>query len=361
MLPFPLPSFVVQEISSTEAAITITARATGTTAICPTCHRRSHRLHSYYTRSPADLPMSGQTVRLSLRVRRFRCQNPECWQQTFVEHVPEVVARYARQTKRLRVTLKLFAYAVSGQAGSRLLKQIGMAVSGDTLLRLAKEMKASVVQAPQILGVDDFAFKRGRSYGTILVNLQTHHPIDLLPDRTADTFSLWLRTHPGVLVISRDRSTEYARGASDGAPFARQIADRFHVLQNLREAGERALRRLHAKLIEQQKALGLPQAVRYKRRRSQVEITASKVARLRRQARYEEVVALYKQGMSILGIADQLRMSRSTVRNFVYAGAFPEVTRPASRQHDLDGRVSHLLEKRHPEPNGGCFRSPNGF
>ncbi len=188
----------------------------------------------------------------------------------------------------------------------------------------------------------DFAFKRGRRYGTILVNLQTQHPIDLLPDRTADTFSLWLRTHPGVLVISRDRSSEYARGASDGAPLARQIAGRFHVLQNLREAVERAPKRLHAELLEQQKASGQPQAARYQRRRSQTEIATSKVARLRRQARYEEVVALYKQGESILGIADQLRMSRSTVRNFVYAGAFPERATTLRTKSVLDPYVPYL-------------------
>lgn len=324
MLPFPLPDFEVQEISCAEAVITITARATSVTAACPACQQVSHRLHSYYTRSPADLPVSGQAVRLSLQVRRFRCQNRECQKQTFVEPLPEVVPRYGRRTKRFTTTLKLFAIALSGQAGSRLLKQIGMAVSADSLLRLAKRFDRLEVKAPQILGVDDFAFKRGRTYGTILVDLGTHHPIDLLPDRTAETFSKWLRTHPGALVISRDRSTEYARGASDGAPSARQIADRFHVLKNLREAVERALKRLHAELVEQQKRVGFPQAIQYKRRRSQTEIAASKVARFRRQARYEEVVSLYKQGMSILGIADQLRMSRSTVRNFVYAGAFPE-------------------------------------
>jgi transposase len=193
-------------------------------------------------------------------------------------------------------------------------------------------------------------FKRGRTYGAILVDLQTHRPIDLLPERTADALSLWLRSHPGVLVVSRDRSTEFARGASDGAPEAIQIADRFHVLQNLREAAERALKRIHAELIEQQKASGHPAVTRYKRRRSQTEIASSKVARLRRQARYEEVVTLYKQGMSILGIADQLRMSRSTVRNFVYAGAFPERANVLRTKSLLDPYVPYL-EKRFAQ---GC-------
>lgn len=317
MLPFSLPGFVVQEIESNGAVLTIAARATALTACCPNCGQESSRLHSSYTRCPADLPVSGQTVRLHLQVRRFRCQNHGCRQQTFVEPVPDVAPRYSRQTRRLRVTLKSFALALSGQAGSRLLKHLGIAVSGQTLLRLVKSINRSAITVPDILGVDDFAFKRGRSYGAILVDLRTHRPIDLLPERTADALSHWLRTHPGVLVISRDRSTEFARGASDGAPEAIQIADRFPVLQNLREAAERALKRIHAELIEQQKASGHPAVTRYKRRGSQTERAASKVARLRRQARYEEVVALYKQGMSILGIADQLRMSRSTVRNFV--------------------------------------------
>ena len=284
-------------------------------------------------------------MRLSLRVRRFRCQNQTCSKRTFVEPLPEVVARSARQTKQLRATLKLFAIALSGRAGERLLKQLGMGVSGQTLLRLAKSIKTPVANAPEILGVDDFAFKRGRTYGAILVDLSTHRPIDLLPERTADALSLWLRTHPGALVISRDRSTEFARGGSSGAPEAIQIADRFHVLQNLRDAAERALKRIHAELIEQQKASRLIQATRQKRRRSQTEIAASKVARLRRQARYEEVVALYKQGMSILGIADQLRMSRSTVRNYVYAGAFPERANVLRTRSLLDPSVPYL-EKR---------------
>jgi transposase len=268
--------------------------------------------------------MSGKTVQLTLHVRRFRCQNQQCQRKTFVERVPDVVSLHAQRTTRLIATLALFAVALSGQAGSRLLTQVGMALSSATLLRLAKQMEVPSVVTPRVLGVDDFAFRRGRTYGTILVNLETHRPIDLLPQRTAEALAHWLREHPGVQIISRDRSTEYARGASEGAPLAQQVADRWHLLKNLREAVERALKRVHAGLLEKQAAQREQFAPRYKRRRSQTEIAASRVARVRRQARYAEAVSLYTQGVSILEIADQLRLSRTTVRSFVYAGAFPE-------------------------------------
>jgi transposase len=359
----------MQHVSCAEITLTITARATSPMAVCPACQHRSHRVHSYYRRSPQDLPVSGQAVHLILHVRRFRCQNRSCRQQTFVEHLPEAVPRYARRTVRLVAILSLFATALSGQVGSRLLKQIGMAVSADTLLRLAKQARTAPVKtpkilgvddfafrrwrlacsgrgcSPKILGVDDFAFRRGRTYGTILVNLETHRPIDLFAERTAEGLFDWLKRHPGVEVISRDRSTEYARGASEGAPKAKQVADRWHILKNLREAAERALKHIHADLVEQKKAAGHPLASRRTRRRSQTEIATSKVARLRRQARYEEVVALYTQGVSVLGIADQLRMSRGTVRNLVYAGAFPERASTLRANSLLDPYVPYL-EKR---------------
>lgn len=278
-IPFSLPGFQIEQIRQSETSLMLTASATSQAATCPACQQVSQHIHSYYTRAAHDLPISGQAVRLLLRVRRFRCQNRQCPQQTFVERLPEVVPRYARRTSRLSTMMNLFAVALGGQAGARLLKQIGIAVSGDTLLRLTKQEGSDGVEAPKYLGVDDFAFRRSRTYGTILVNLETHRPVDLLAERTAEALIDWLKQHPGVESISRDRSTEYARGASEGAPQAQQVADRWHLLKNLREAAERVLKRMHAELIEQQKALGYAQAPRYTRRHSQTEIAAAKVAR----------------------------------------------------------------------------------
>jgi transposase len=333
MLPFSLPGFEIQQIQQIETTVIIQARALSPTAACPRCQRVSQRVHSYYTRSPRDLPVSGQAVHLVLQVRRFRCQNRQCQQQTFVEQLPEVVARSARQTIRLDTTVTLFAVGLSGEVGSRLLSQIGIVVSPDTLLRVAKRVPFHTVKAPRVLGVDDFAFRRSQTYGTILVNLETHRPIDMLPDRTADTFSHWLKEHPGVEVISRDRSSEYARGASTGAPQAQQIVDRWHVLNNLREMVQRIVSRTHATLKQRQKASGAVIRSRYKKRRSSSEVAASQVSRMQKLARYEEVIESYQQGKGINAIAQLLQMSPKTVRKFVYAEAFPERSVHKRRQN----------------------------
>jgi len=182
-----------------------------------------------------------------LQVRRFRCQNHQCQRQTSAERLPDIPVS-ARQTARLATILASIAVVLSGEAGSRLSEQLSMPVSADSLLRRAKKPSLASLPTPRILAVDDFAFRRGRTYGTLLLDWESHHPVDVLEDRSAETFANWLRAHPGVQVIIRDRSTEYLRGATDGAPSAQQVLDRWHVLKNLREALERFFNRLHPQL-----------------------------------------------------------------------------------------------------------------
>jgi transposase len=343
-LPFELPGFTVTHVESREKTVVIDATAQKTTANCPGCQQPSLSVHSYYQRSPQDLPVSGKTVRLVLRVRRFRCQNPQCAQRTFAERHPEVLASSAQRTERLTSTLAHFAGGESSEPAAPRLSHLGIIVSPDTLLRLAKHAPEVPLLVPKAVGVDDFAFRRGRSYGTLLVDLNSHHPIDVLPDRSADTLARWLGAHPGVEYLSRDRSPEYARGASEGAPSAQQVADRWHILKNLREVLERLLGRVHARLKQRYDALAIPIAHR-KRQRTKNEAMASQVARLRREARYQEVVSLYQQGTPLLGIADALHMSRTTVRKLVAAGAFPERADTFRSKSILDPYVPYLRQR----------------
>jgi transposase len=336
---------VEKMLESEENMLVLVAVSTAQTAVCPDCAESSQHIHSYYLRSPQDLPVSGDRVRLQLRVRRFRCQNQDCRRKTFAERLPEVVPWHGQRTSRLTTPLTLFAVALSGQAGSRLLSQIGMPTSADTLLRLAKQVGSGLVITPTHLGVDDFAFRRGATYGTILVDLRTHRPIDLLPDRSAAGLAAWLKEHPGVQWISRDRSQEYARGASAGAPEARQIVDRWHLLKNWREVLQRVVGRVHTSLKQRQKASGVSILPRYKLSRSSSEVAASQASRLRRLAVYEEVVGLHQQGASIEAIAEQLHISPTTVRKYIYADGFPERKYTWHGRKQIEPYIPYLMKR----------------
>jgi transposase len=232
-----------------------------------------------------------------------------------------------------------------GQAGERLVNPMGMCVSADTLLRLAKRSGPASNRGPRILGGDDFAFRRGQTYGTILVDLERHRPIDLLPDRSAEALSHWLKHHPGVEWISRDRSTAFARGASEGAPQAQQVLDRWHVLKNLREALERMLNRFQEHLAQLPSPSDRQGFAQRPQKRTRSEAALSAGARLRRVACYEPVVALPQRGEHISGIARHLHLSRQTVRKFVQAGRFPERARTAHTRSLLDPYREYLQQR----------------
>jgi transposase len=233
----------ITAVTITPALIALAITPTAGSACCPACGATSDRVHSHYTRTVADLPWRGRRVVLRLTVRRFRCRAAGCIRSIFCERLRAVLAPHARTTGRLTEAHTAIGFALGGEPGRRLAERLAVPTSGDTLLRRVKSSPLPAHTTPRVLGVDDFAFRRGKTYGTILIDLERRAVVDLLPDRTAGTLATWLRTRPGVAVVSRDRASAYAQAVKDAVPAATQVADRFHLLMNLREAVERALGR----------------------------------------------------------------------------------------------------------------------
>ena len=325
-----LPGLNVTEVRRQDNQVEIFAVSERDTASCPDCGKSSSRVHSYYDRSPADFPVPAGCVRLHLRVKRFRCQSEDCSRATFVEVFPELLEKYARGTVRLRKAQAAIAFALGGQAGSRLACKLRMPISGDTLLRMIRSKPVPSPLEPEVIGVDDWAQRRGRVYGTIIVDLEQHRVIDLLTDRTAETLAQWLRNHPGVKTVARDRSLEYARGISDGAPQAIQVADRWHLLVNLREALQRLLDRLRPELNALLPAgfSTQPSEIPIFRHRSRSQATerTRQNRTQQRQVLYAEIQRLQNKKLPTRTIARQLGKSPTTLYKYLAMPEFPQKT-----------------------------------
>lgn len=235
---------VIEKVENVRSQLQITARSLSRTSICPGCDRPSARVHSRYHRTLADLPAHGRPVRISLVARRFRCATSRCRTRIFVERFrADVAATFARRTARLDSIVHHLGLALGGRPAASLARRLLMPVSKDTLLRTVRRRFDKTQVKPTIVGIDDWAWKRGQRYGTIVCDLERRRVIDLLPDRSVSTVEAWLKKRPEITIIARDRGGGYRHAAARALPHARQVADRWHLMENASQAFLDAVRK----------------------------------------------------------------------------------------------------------------------
>lgn len=327
--------------------VRIEASTSGGGVCCPDCGVVSARVHSRYPRHLADAGIGGREVTVVLTVRRLFCDQPGCGRRTFAEQVPGLTTRHGRRTAPAAGVVESVAIALGGRAGARLIDRLALPTGRMTMLRVIRRIPDPPAATPLVLGVDDFAQRRGHRYATILIDMHTHRPIDVLPDREADTLADWLRQHPGVQIICRDRGGAYADGASRGAPHAVQVADRWHLMHNLSEAVHKVVTR-HRRCLQPTPAEPAPPA-------DQPSAVAPAPAPPGRRganthSRHAAVHAQLAEGATITAIMQRLGMSRGTVRKYARASTPEQLIgpNPSSGPGKL-GPFKPYLQARHDD------------
>lgn len=328
--------------------------------VCPLCGMASRSGHSSYRRFLQDFPWQGVSVQLWVTAGRFRCRNNVCPRKIFCERLPQVARVYARQTERASEIVRLIGYVAGGVPGQRLLSRLSIPISDDTVLRRVRQEPTQKPSSLPIrnVGVDDWAWRKGQDYGTILVDLDLRRVVDLLPDRASESLSEWLQQHPQIVTISRDRCGLYAEGASLGAPQAQQIADRFHLILNLSATMERVLEERSRQLIlplaeESEREVAAPVSTAEPTVMVTPQPTASQLRRQRRIERYQHVVALFESGMSHAAISRETKMERKTIRRWLRQGRFPERKSPHRRPPKVNEFADYLQQRW----NEGCHNA----
>lgn len=364
---FPhLASVVIERVEQAAGAVLVWVSPTAGEVACRACGYPAGRVHSRYDRRLVDAAIAGQNVVLRLRVRRFFCDSTECTVATFTEQPAGVATRHARRTPLARTILTSIGVALAGRAGARLAATLGLPASRNTLLRLVRALPDEPLGEVTAVGVDDFALRKGQTYATIVINLATRQPIDVLPDREADTLAEWLKAHPEIQIITRDRAGAYAEGASRGAPQATQCADRWHLWKNLGEAVEKTVIAHRRCLSEPPAPEAVPpdgsagdvaagevagaiepavtSAPDIEPPDSSPEVESAFVTQIRE--RYAAVQARHARGMGIRAITRELDLDRKTTRRFVQAHDVEELIAKTSSRYSLLDKYKPYLNQR---------------
>jgi transposase len=354
----------VEALSFARDSVTIHASTDNPAPRCPCCEQPSSRVHGHYTRTLSDLPWGGVPVRLRVRVRKFFCDEPSCERKIFAERLEEVARPFARGTERQREALEWIAFALGGEAGARLARELGLLVSPDTLLNRIRGAFRAEAEDVRVVGVDDFGFRKGNAPGTILVDLERHEVADLFEGHSAESIARWLGRHPGVEVVARDRSHVCREGIKAGAPDALQVADRWHLLRSLALSLEEFLLRKRSTLGKATAAETgdedelLPGSidgdlstlpVRLGRPYGSVEGPAQR-RHERLVERWKDIRRLHLAGASVKDIAEWVGTSHSTVYRYRERPDPPPQPRYRRRASVLDPYLPYLLRRW----NEGC-------
>jgi transposase len=323
---FPGFHVIKHEHQYSEGHISVSLARIGSTAQCPSCGYISSSVHSRYIRQLQDLPCIGESVELMVHVRRFRCHEHTCSQKTFAEPLDYLAKPYAQRTTRLTGALRKLILMASGRVGSAFARHLGIRVSGRTLLRTGQHTTKPVVTTPIVLGVDEFAIRRGQTYATLICDLNTRRPIDVLPGRKSEPLIEWLKQHPGVEVVARDRASAYTEAVKTAAPDTTQVADRFHLVCNVSEALRKLVDSTAWKLPDVELPLAQAHTSEKMQAVSVVEVPAAKpmtAAQERRRARHEEIHKRAASGQSIRSIAKSMGLARPTVTKYLLSQEAP--------------------------------------
>jgi transposase len=322
--------------------------STAANTCCPVCGQLSHKIHSCYQRIIHDLPAGSRRVRLQIQVRKYFCKNTDCSRMIFTERFATGLVSYARRFERLNQVITGIGLESGGNSTTRQAHSFSVKISASTVLRLIKKCSIPAITSPKIIGVDDWSFKKGRKYGTIIVDLETHRVIDLLPDREAKTLSAWLLEHPSIEIVSRDRSNTYAAAITEACPQAEQIADRWHLLKNLSETLERFLDTQRGEIKET--ALKLSQHLQQTPVNEQIietvlteSLPQKAVFKSKYYDNFIKAKELQAKGYSIRKIAATLKMSRQAVKK--YWNRLEFVPKTSHKRSNILGFEAYLQQR----------------